>query len=143
MGRFDEIERKADYGAVERIGDSHQYDKLPKKRDVDMFKVKRELDTVNPDLLMNQCKNEPEGRKHQLLVFYTTKDGENKWIRVAMPKYRLRKYNDKNYFEVVDCRTGKRKTFRRTSVRTVKKCIERTTGQWTFYHGTVDTARFK
>lgn len=143
MGRFDEIERKADYGAVERIGDSRQYDKLPKKRDVDMFKVKRELDTVNPDLLMNQCKNEPEGRKHQLLVFYTTKDGENKWIRVAMPKYRLRKYNDKKYFEVVDCRTGKRKTFRRTSVRTVKKCIERTTGQWTFYHGTVDTARFK
>lgn len=134
---------KEDYESVERIGNANQHAKLPMKRNVDMFKVKRELDTVNPDLLMNQCKNEPEGKKHQLLVFYTTKNGKREWIRVAMPKFRFRKYRDRKYFEAVDCRSGKRKTFRRNSVKEVKKCVDRNTGEWKIYGGVVDTARFK
>ena len=143
MGKFDRLEQKADYSAVERIGDANRYNRKSMKRNADMVKVRKELDTVSPDLLMNQCKSEPEGKKHQLLVFYTTKEGESKWMRVAMPKYRMRQYRDRKYFEVVDCRTGRRKTFRRNSVKTVKKCIDRNTGAWLYDNGAVDTARFK
>ena len=143
MGRFDEIERRADYEGMERIGDSRQSDKLPMKDEVDRFKVKKELDTVNPDLLINQCKREKDGEKHVLLMFYSTSDGRQEWIPVAMPKYYLRKTRKKGWFEVVDVRNGRRKTFARNSVKTVKKQIDRNTGKWVVYKGEVDKARFK
>ena len=145
MGKFDKIEQNHadDYKAMERIGDSHQHEKMPMKDEVDVFKVKKELDTTTPDQLVNQCKKEKEGEKHQLLMFYTNRDGKGEWMRVALPKYRIRKYGKRGYFEVVDCRNGHRKTVMRQSMKTVRKCIERSTGEWTTYHGAVDLARFK
>jgi len=145
MGKFDKIEQNHsdDFESVERIGNSHQHEKLPMKDGVDAFKVRKELDTTTPDQLVNWCRNEKEGEKHQLLVFYTNASGKSEWIRVAIPKYRARRYKSKGYFEVVDCRTGKRKTFRRQSMKTVRKCIERGTGEWKKYSGAVDYARFK
>ena len=142
MGRFDAIEQKADYGAIERIGKARQSEKLPMKDNVDSFKVRKELDNATPDQLLNQCKQEKEGEKHQLLVFYTNAKGKGEWIPVAMPKMRARKYGSRGYFEVVDCRNGRRKTFIRKSVKTVKKRIDRNTGEWMAYRGVVDTARF-
>lgn len=144
MGKFDEIEKRAEYASMERIGDSRQVEKLPMKK-TDSFSVKKELDTVTPDILINICKNEKDGEKHQLLVFYTNSAGKNEWIPVAIPKFRIRKYNgNKNsYLEVVDCRNGKRKTFKRRSIRAVKKFLEKYTGKWIVYKGMVDTARFK
>ena len=143
MGRFDVIEQSEEYQAVKRVGDTHQSDKLPMKDKPDSFNVRKELDTVTPDQLMNMCKREKDGEKHQLLVFYTNKKGTGEWLRVAMPKFRKRKYGKRGYFEVVDCRNGKRKTFWRGNVKTVRKCIERGTGEWKTYKEPVDTARFK
>ena len=143
MGRFDAIEQKADYQTVERIGEARQQDKLPMKPDADAYNVRKELDTVAPDQLMNMCKKEKDGEKHVLLVFYTNADGKGEWMRVAMPRLRARKYKSRDYFEVVDCRNGRRKTFRRGNVKTVRKCIDRNTGKWVVYPGIVDTARFK
>lgn len=144
MGKFDEMEKRADYTSLERIGDSRQAEKLPMKK-TDSFSVKREMDSVTPDILINMCKNEKDGEKHQLLVFYTNSAGKREWIPVAIPKYRMRKYNGMNgeYLEVVDCRNGKRKTFKRRSIKTVKKFLDRGTGKWIVYKGMVDTARFK
>lgn len=143
MGKFDKIEQSEEYQTVKRVGDTHQQDKLPMKDKADSFKVKKELDAVSPDMLMNRCKQEKDGEKHILLVFYTNTKGKGEWMRIAMPKFRARKYKSKEYFEVVDCRNGRRKTFKRSSVKTVKKCIERSTGEWKKYNGIVDTARFK
>ncbi len=145
MGKFDRIEQNHadDYNAVERIGDSHQYDKLPMKDEVDSFKVKKELDTTTPDQLMNMCKNDEDGKKRSLMVFYTNLNGREKWMVVAMPKLRRKKYAKKGYFEVVDCKTGKRKTFRREAVKTVKKNLDKMTGKWIVYKGVVDSAGFK
>lgn len=145
MARFDKIEQNHadDYGAVERIGDSHQHDKLPMKDEVDSFKVKRELDTTTPDQLMNVCKTDKDGEKRSLLVFYTDLNGRGRWMRIAMPRLRSRKYSKKGYFEVVDCSTGKRKTFRREAVKTVRKNIDKNTGKWIVYKGVVDKAGFK
>lgn len=144
MGKFDEIEKRADYASMERIGDSRQAEKLPMRK-TDSFSVKRELDTVTPDILINGCKNESDGEKHQLLVFYINSAGKREWIPVVIPKFRIRKYNgsNNNYLEVVDCRNGKRKTFKRRSIKTVKKFIDRYSGKWIVYKGRVDTARFK
>ena len=141
MGRFDNIEKKADYSAMERIGDSMQYDKLPMKRDVDNFKVRQELDTVTADILMNMCKNEPDGKKHVLKIFYKNKKGELKWMDVVMPKFRkyTKKFRDrKRYFEVIDCKDGKRKTFKRNMVKAVRKHIDKATGKWLLFKGMVD-----
>lgn len=145
MGRFDKIEQNHsdDYKAVERIGDSHQHEKLPMKEGVDQFKVKKELDTTTPDQLMNMCKMDRDGEKRSLLVFYTDLNGRSKWMRIAMPRFRSRKYSKKGYFEVVDCATGKRKTFRRGAVKSVRKNIDKATGKWIVYKGLVDMARFK
>lgn len=145
MARFDKIEQNHsdDYSTVERIGDSHQHDKLPMKDEVDSFKVKRELDTTTPDQLMNVCKMDKDGEKRSLLVFYTDLNGRGRWMRIAMPRLRFRKYSKKGYFEVVDCSTGKRKTFRREAVKTVRKNIDKNTGKWIVYKGVVDKAGFK
>ena len=82
MARFDKIEQNHadDYNTVERIGDSHQHDKLPMKDEVDSFKVKKELDTTAPDQLMNMCKMDRDGEKRSLLVFYTDLNGRGKWM---------------------------------------------------------------
>ena len=142
-GKLDRNRNAEAFQSVERIGDANQFAKLPMKQKSDLHGSMKELDTVTPDILLNQCKAEPEGRKHQLYVFYTNAKGKNEWIRVAMPRYRMRKYKDRKDFEVVDCRTGKRKTFKRSSVRAVKKCIDRDTREWAVYKGAVDAARFR
>ena len=142
MGVFDRMEQGEDYQTVKRIGDANQSEKLPMKDKPDAFKVRKELDTVTPDQLLNQCKREREGRKHQLLVFYRNGRGKGEWIPVAMPRLRALKYRGRGYFEVVDCRNGRRKTFLRSRVKTVRKDIDRATGKWRVYPGIVDTARF-
>ena len=143
MGIFDKIEQSEEYQTVKRVGDTHQHEKLPMKDKADAFNVRKELDTVTPDVLMNRCKQEKDGEKHVLLVFYTNANGKGEWMRIVMPKLRARKYKSKEYFEVLDCRNGRRKTFKRSRVKTVRKCIERRTGEWKKYNGIVDTARFK
>jgi len=145
MGKFDKIEQNHfdDYATVERIGDANQYNKLPMKDEADNFNVMKELDTTTPDQLMNMCKMDMDGEKRSLLVFYTDLNGRGKWMRIAMPRLRSRKYSKKGYFEVVDCATGKRKTFRRGAVKSVRKNIDKATGKWIVYKGLVDMARFK
>ena len=145
MGIFDKIEQNHsdDYKAVERIGNANQHHKLPMKDKADNFNVMRELDTTTPDQLMNMCKMDRDGEKRSLLVFYTDLNGNGKWMRIAMPRFRFRKYSKRGYFEVVDCATGKRKTFRRGAVKTVRKNIDKATGKWIVYKGLVDNARFK
>ena len=145
MSRFDKIEQNHsdDYATVERIGNANQHIKLPMKDKADNFNVMKELDTTTPDQLMNMCKKDRDGEKRSLLVFYTDLNGRGKWMRIAMPRLRSRKYSKKGYFEVVDCSTGKRKTFRRSAVKTVRKNIDKATGKWIVYKGIVDMARFK
>lgn len=145
MGKFDKIEQNHpdDYRAVECIGNANQHHKLPMKDKADSFNVMKELDTTTPDQLMNMCKKDMDGGKRSLLVFYTDLNGRGKWMRIAMPRFRSRKYSKKGYFEVVDCSTGKRKTFRRGAVKTVRKNIDKATGRWIVYKGLVDKAMFK
>ena len=145
MGKFDKMEqRNADaFATVERVGEANSHDRLPLADSADMHGVMDELDTVTPDMLLNRCKQEADGEKHVLRLFYTTRDGKGVWRDVAMPKYRARQYGNRGYFEAVDCRTGRRKTFIRKSLRAVKKVMD-ANGRWLVSAlKSVDHARFK